>query len=98
VRDVVRAYRLLVLDGEPGRVYNVCSGTGVSVGELSTRLLGLATTELELVVDPELVRDADVAVLIGDHSRLSSVTGWQPQISLDQTLRDVLEHARSQLT
>ena len=98
VRDVVRAYRLLVLHGEPGRVYNVCSGTGVSVGELSTRLLDLAATQLELVVDPALVRDTDVAVLIGDHTRLSRATRWQTQITLDETLRDVLEHARSQLT
>jgi GDP-4-dehydro-6-deoxy-D-mannose reductase len=98
VRDVVRAYRLLLVHGEPGRVYNVCSGTGVSVGELSTRLLDLAATRLELVVDPALVRDTDVAVLIGDHTRLSQATGWQPQITLDQTLRDVLEHARDQLT
>ncbi len=98
VRDVVRAYRLLVLRGEAGSVYNVCSGSGVSVGELSTRLLDLATTQLELVVDPALVRDTDVAVLIGDRTRLSTATGWQPQITLDETLRDVLEHARRQLT
>src|SRR5690349_7759621 len=42
VRDVVRAYRLLALDGEPGEAYNVCSGRDVSIQELADRLIGLA--------------------------------------------------------
>ena len=87
-----------MLQGDPGEVYNVCSGTGVSVGELSTRLLDLASTPLELVVDPALVRDTDVAVLVGDHTRLTKATGWRPQIAIGQTLHDVLEHACGQLT
>ncbi|MET0895667.1 MAG: GDP-mannose 4,6-dehydratase [Acidimicrobiia bacterium] len=98
VRDVVRAYRSLVVDGTPGEVYNVCSGIGVSVGELVSRLLALSTTPLELVVDPALVRDTDVPVLIGDHRRITSATGWHPQIPLHQTLHDVLAHARGQVT
>ncbi|MET0275849.1 MAG: GDP-mannose 4,6-dehydratase, partial [Acidimicrobiia bacterium] len=98
VRDVVRAYRSLVLRGEPGEVYNVCSGIGVTVGDLVSQVLALATTPLELVVDPALVRDTDVPVLIGDHTRITSATGWRPQIPLHQTLHDVLAHARSQVT
>ncbi|MET0421203.1 MAG: GDP-mannose 4,6-dehydratase [Acidimicrobiia bacterium] len=98
VRDVVRAYRSLVLRGEPGEVYNVCSGIGVTVGDLVSQVLALATTPLELVVDPALVRDTDVPVLIGDHTRITSATGWRPQIPLHQTLHDVLAHTRGQVT
>jgi GDP-4-dehydro-6-deoxy-D-mannose reductase len=96
VRDVVRAYRLLVVQGASGCVYNVCSGRGVSVGELATRLLDLAHTSLRLVEDPALVRDTDVPVLVGDHALLTEATGWQPEIPLDDTLRDVLAQARDQ--
>jgi GDP-4-dehydro-6-deoxy-D-mannose reductase len=98
VRDVVRAYRLLVLHGAPGAVYNVCSGVGTSVGEIATRLLALATRPLRLEVDPALVRPDDLPVLVGDAARLVAATGWRPQHALDTTLRDVLDEARAQLT
>lgn len=90
VRDVVRAYRLLVELAEPGGVYNVCSGHDVSIEDVALRLMALAGVELRMVVDPDLVRPVDTPVLRGDPSRLAKATGWTPRISLDQTLRDVL--------
>ena len=95
VRDVVRAYRLLAERGEPGQVYNVCSGNGVTVADLARNLLGLARRPLRLVVDPELVRPVDVPVLVGDATRLRAATGWTPQIPLGRTLADVLDAARA---
>jgi GDP-4-dehydro-6-deoxy-D-mannose reductase len=90
VRDVVRAYRLLIESGEPGGVYNVCSGRDVSMAEVAQDLLRLAGAELELVTDPTLVRPVDVPVLRGDASRLHRATGWEPVIPLATTLADVL--------
>jgi len=96
VRDVVRAYRLLVAhDAAAGEVFNVCSGRAVSVGDLAARLLELAGANLELVTDPDLVRAVDVPVLLGDNQRLHAATGWSPQIDLDDTLKDVLAEARA---
>jgi GDP-4-dehydro-6-deoxy-D-mannose reductase len=94
VRDVVRAYRLLSEHGQPGDVYNVCSGTAVSVGEIAERLLARARRPLALVTDPGLVRAVDVPALIGDPTKLRAATGWEPQYTLDQTLADVLDDAR----
>jgi GDP-4-dehydro-6-deoxy-D-mannose reductase len=91
VRDVVRAYRLLVEHGVAGEAYNVCSGTAVSIRSLADRMLALAGAELELVTDPELARPVDVPVVRGDASKLKAATGWQPAIELDRTLQDVLE-------
>jgi GDP-4-dehydro-6-deoxy-D-mannose reductase len=93
VRDVVRAYRLLAEDGEPGDVYNVCAGVGYRVGEIADALLALADRPLELEVDPALVRPVDVPRLIGDGSKLAA-TGWAPRFELDDTLRAVLDAAR----
>ncbi len=90
VRDVVRAYRLLVERGVAGEVYNVCSGRDISIDDIAARLLHLADAQLDIVTDPDLVRPVDVPVVRGDASRLHSVTGWEPRIDLDQTLRDVL--------
>jgi len=96
VRDVVRAYRLLVESGRPGEVYNVCSGRDVSIREIADGLLALAGTTLEFEVDPTLVRPVEVPVLRGDPGRLVEATGWKPEIPLDQTLADVLAHWRQQ--
>jgi GDP-4-dehydro-6-deoxy-D-mannose reductase len=95
VRDVVRAYRLLVLRGEAGAVYNVCSGVDVAIEEVAHQLLAIAGSDLELVVDPGLERPADVPVLRGDSTLLRSATGWRPTLPLDATLRAVLDHWRA---
>lgn len=91
VRDVVRAYRLLVERGEPGEVYNVCSGRDVAIEQLVRRMLALAGADLDLEPDPDLLRPADVPVLRGDPLRLRTATSWEPQVPLDDTLRAVLD-------
>lgn len=90
VRDVVRAYRLLVEGAEAGGVYNVCSGRDVAISDIAARLMALAGVELRTVTDPDLVRPVDTPVLRGDPSRLVEATGWSPRIPLDETLADVL--------
>lgn len=96
VRDVVKAYRLLVEHGEPGSVYNLCTGRDVAIADIAERLLALAGTSLSLETDPSLVRPVDVPVLRGDPSRIEQVTGWKAEIPLDDTLRAVLEHWASE--
>lgn len=96
VRDVVRAYRMLAEHGGAGEVYNVCSGVGVTIGEIATRLAALATRPLRPVVDPALVRAIDVPRLVGNPAKLRAATGWKPAHSLDATLQSVLDDARSQ--
>jgi GDP-4-dehydro-6-deoxy-D-mannose reductase len=94
VRDIVRAYRLLMTGGTPGEVYNVCSGRDVSIAEVADRLLRLAGAELTLVPNSELMRPVDVPVVRGDPTRLQKATGWEPEFDLDTTLRDVLDQWR----
>lgn len=90
VRDVVAAYRLLAEHGEPGEVYNVCSGTDYSIEQLAVRMLELAKSAARLEVDPALYRPVDTPLLVGDSTRLRQRAGWAPAITIDQTLRDVL--------
>jgi GDP-4-dehydro-6-deoxy-D-mannose reductase len=98
VRDVVRAYRLLVLRGEPGEAYNVCSGVDIAVQELADRLLSLATKPMRFETDVDLLRPVDIPVLRGDHGKLTAATGWEPTISIDQTLADLLDDWRARTT
>jgi GDP-4-dehydro-6-deoxy-D-mannose reductase len=94
VRDVVKAYRMLIESGTPGEIYNVCSGHDVAIEEIATTLLRLAGTSLEFRTDPALTRPVEVPVLRGDPTRLQRTTGWKPEIPLDQTLADVLQYWR----
>ena len=116
VRDVVRAYRCLALDGRPGAAYNVCTGTTVSIREVAERLVEIAgldrsgegpdgsdgsrptgPNQIRLLDDPSLHRPVDVAVSCGDPTAIRSDTGWQPELSLDRTLVDLLEYWRERL-
>jgi GDP-4-dehydro-6-deoxy-D-mannose reductase len=97
VRDVVRAYRLLLTSGQAGVRYNVCSGQDRSVAEIAACLLDLSGARLILERDPALVRPVDLPVLRGSPARLEAETGWTPRIPLEATLRDVIDDWRRHL-
>jgi len=97
VRDVVRAYRLLIEHGEAGEAYNVCSGVDIAISDLAERLLALAERPMRLEEDPALQRPVDVPVLRGDPSKVHKATGWEPTIPLEQTLADLLAEWRARV-
>lgn len=97
VRDVVRAYRMLMEDGEAGQVYNVCSGVDLAVQDLADQLLAQARIPLRFETDPALLRPVEVPVLRGSYQRLERATGWKPEIPISQTLTDLLEDWRNRV-
>lgn len=96
VRDVARAYTLALSAGQPGQVYNVCSGAGRSIQSLLDGLLALSTVSL-IEVRPVAGRmqPADVPAQVGSYARLAADAGWQPLIPWEQTLRDLLDYWRA---
>lgn len=94
VRDVVRAYRLLAESGRAGESYNVCSGRSTAMSELLATLCSLSTTSIETEIDPARLRPVEVQTQRGSPAKLIEATGWEPTITLDQTLGDVLDDAR----
>ena len=90
VRDVVRAYWALLDKGEPGEVYNVCTGRGIAVRDVLAQLIAVSGQNVTVKVDPERLRPADLPVLVGDPSKLQGATGWRPARTLDTTLADLL--------
>ncbi|MGI8903629.1 MAG: GDP-mannose 4,6-dehydratase [Solirubrobacteraceae bacterium] len=103
VRDIVHAYRLLARRGEGGdvaggEVYNISSGRSVSAAEQLVLLDELiAPIQVEHIVDPARVRAHEVMDLRGAHDRLTAATGWQPEISLRQTMADTIDWWESEL-
>lgn len=110
VRDVVRAYRLLMEKGVYGEacsaaerergvcgVYHVASGKAVSIQDVLDRLLALSEADVKVEQDPKLMRPSDVPVLVGDAAKLKQATGWQPTISLDTSLKGILDYWREKI-
>jgi len=97
VRDVVRAYLLLLEKGEPGQAYNVCSGRGLRIREVLDLLLASSSARVEVRVDKERLRPADVPAQVGDPSRLRAATAWEPRIPIAETLRDLLSDWRARV-
>lgn len=97
VRDVVRAYRLLAEKASPG-VYNVSSARSISAAD-QVQLLSelIAPITVEHVVDPGRVRANEVMDLRGAHDRLTAATGWEPQITLRQTMADTIKWWENEL-
>jgi len=97
VRDVVRAYRMILEDGDPGQPYVIASGGSVSVQDVLDGLGALAMRPVRFVVDPSRRREGEQPDLYGSAERLASDTGWSPRFSLNDTLRDTLDDWRSRV-
>lgn len=93
VKDVVSAYILLLEAGAPGEVYNVSSGTGISVRALAERVLDRFRVRAAVETDPALVRPSDIPMLVGDNSKLRTATGWKPAHSIDDIIDDLIHAA-----
>lgn len=94
VRDVVRAYRLAVEHAAAGDVFNVGSGVARRTGDILDQLIAMSEKNIEVTVDPALLRPNDPGVIVADAARLRARTGWQPHIAFEETLRDILEDWR----
>ena len=97
VRDTVRGYRLALDRGEPGEVYNICSGKGYAIREVVDLLGALASRRFEVVPDPARMRPSDVERLVGDGTKFHRATGWEPRIPFEHTLKDLLEYWRGRV-
>lgn len=97
VRDVVRAYGLLVTQGKRGETYNVGTGQALPIEEILNRILALTDCGIEVRVDPAKLRPVDVPIIEPDIGKIYDCVGWKPQISLDQTLRETLDYWRNQI-
>lgn len=96
VRDVVRAYDLAT--GLEGGAFNVCSGRSASVTQLVEAVTAHARIPVRHEIDPARLRANDARTMLGSHDRLTAATGWEPRISLEQTVSDTLDWWRAELT
>jgi len=94
VRDMVRAYWLAIQKGELGEVYNICSGKAILIEELLNRILALCEKNIRINQDPKRLRTSDVPLLIGNFTKFTKKTDWEPEIPLKKTLKDIVNYWR----
>ena len=94
VRDVVRAYYLLLMQGTPGEIYNICSGKEVALKQVVEEIADLAGVGIRTRINPDFVRPDDNRRIVGSYEKLRRELGWEPRIPLRQTLADMMEVQR----
>jgi GDP-4-dehydro-6-deoxy-D-mannose reductase len=94
VRDTVRAYILLLQKGKKGEVYNVCRGRGIALSEILEILLSFSSRTVRVEKDPEKQRKVDIPSLVGANRKITTETGWEPQVPLQKTLADLVDYWR----
>lgn len=94
VRDVVRAYALLVQYGKAGETYNVGSGHAVAISDILDLIISQSNVKVEVQVDPNKIRPVDVPIIEADTKKLYDATGWKREISLEQTIHETMEYWR----
>lgn len=94
VRDVVRAYTMLMEQGVRPGTYNICSGKYYRLSDLLDLILGTTNVKVSVERDPTRYRVNDVKRIWGDHSKLTEATGWSPEIPIEKTLRDMVAYWR----
>lgn len=97
VRDVAHAYTMAMERCNSGEVYNICTENAIEVKYILDKFLSLTEKKIRIEQDPTRMRPSDVPLLIGDCSKFKEATAWKPQISVDQSLEDVLNYWRERV-
>lgn len=97
VRDMVKAYALIMEKGQAGEVYNIGSGVSHAIQEILDMLIGLSSVKISVETDPAKLRPSDIPEIVVDNTKVVALTGWKPEIALATTLKDTLEYWRSSI-
>lgn len=95
--DVSRALWLLLEYGHPGEVYNLCSGVATRIGDIVELVQAKGRVPSTIQVDPARMRPVDEPLLMGDNRKLCAATGWQPQVSIEQIVDELLDYWRARV-
>ena len=90
VRDVVKAYYILLKKGKSGEVYNICSGKGTMLVDIVKKMSAILNIEVQMELNPSLVRPNENKKIIGSYAKIKNAYGWEPVISLEKSLEGII--------
>ncbi|MFH1254460.1 MAG: GDP-mannose 4,6-dehydratase [bacterium] len=91
VRDVITAYDLLIEFGEPGNVYNICSGKGYALKEIIDLIKKIIAIDFDVIIDNYLIRPIDNPIIIGSNKKLIKTTGFKLNYSMQESIKDMIK-------
>lgn len=97
VRDVVRAYPLLIQQGVSGETYNIGSGKAYSIEDILKLILSFSTTSIRIEIDPQKLRPVDIPIIEADVHKLTDCINWTNTISLEKSLEETLNYWRNNI-
>lgn len=97
VRDAVRAFEMIVEHGKAGEIYNVCSAKAVSLKQCLGEMMSQSQKQLSARVDAEKIQTNDIPIQVGSYQKIKKVCGWNPKISLKESLTDLLNDWRERV-
>lgn len=89
VKDVLRAYKLIIESEFNGEIFNICSGEGVKIKDILDSLINISGRKIEIEFDDARMRPSENPIIIGDYSKIRTKLGWSPKIILDETLEEI---------
>ena len=92
VRDVVRAYFLLLYRGEKGEIYNICSGKGHALRDILLQMMNILDLDVPIIEDKALIRPSENKVIIGSYKKIQRELGWEPLIPIQDSLKDIIHY------
>ncbi|NLE03082.1 MAG: NAD-dependent epimerase/dehydratase family protein [Fibrobacter sp.] len=98
VRDVVRAYYLILTSGNAGEIYNVCSGRGIALKQILDILIKKSSKNITVQLEDKKLRAHKTnTIMIGDNSKLRNSTSWNTQYQMSETLEDLMSYWNNEL-
>lgn len=95
VRDVVKAYYLLLKKGRRGEIYNICSGRGFVLKDIVLKMADILEMNIQFRIDPDLIRPNENKKVIGSNRKIMEEMGWSPEIPIEQSLADIIDYWRN---
>lgn len=92
VRDVVKAYYLLLKKGKNGEIYNICSGNGIVLKDIVTTMSKILGIDVSIEVNPALIRPNENKKVIGSYKKIQESLGWTPTIAIEKSLEDIINY------
>lgn len=92
VRDVAKAYYLLLHNGRKGQIYNICSGVGYSLKEILMQMMSILELDVKIVIDDQLIRPDDNKIIIGSNNKIYQEVNWNPTTAIEKSLEDIIDY------
>ena len=97
VRDVVKAYVKLINTGIAGETYNIGCGKAIAIRKILELIISKSSVDIEVKIDANKIRPVDVPIIEADITKVNNLTGWAPEIMLEQTIQETLDYWRKQV-